>query len=60
MAGGFQAWKSAGFEFETPVVLTPEQKQRYSRHLLIPEVGSAGQARLLGIEGAADRRRRAR
>ncbi len=48
MSGGFQGWKSAGFEFETPVVLTAEQKQRYSRHLLIPEVGSAGQARLLG------------
>ena len=47
MAGGFQAWKSAGFDFETPVVLSQEQKQRYSRHLLIPEVGSAGQKRLL-------------
>jgi molybdopterin/thiamine biosynthesis adenylyltransferase len=32
----------------TPVVLTAEQKQRYSRHLLIPEVGVEGQARLLG------------
>ena len=48
MSGGFQAWKGAGLDFETPVVLTAEQKQRYSRHLLIPEVGSAGQARLLG------------
>jgi sulfur-carrier protein adenylyltransferase/sulfurtransferase len=48
MSGGFQAWKSAGFRWDTPVVLTAEQKQRYSRHLLIPEVGSAGQARLLG------------
>ena len=48
MAGGFQAWKGAGLEFDTPVVLTAEQKQRYSRHLLIPEVGSAGQAKLLG------------
>jgi molybdopterin/thiamine biosynthesis adenylyltransferase/rhodanese-related sulfurtransferase len=47
MSGGFQAWKGAGFEFETPVVLSPEQKQRYSRHLLIPEVGSEGQKRLL-------------
>jgi sulfur-carrier protein adenylyltransferase/sulfurtransferase len=46
--GGFQAWKSAGFEFDTPVVLSADQKQRYSRHLLIPEVGSEGQARLLG------------
>ena len=48
MSGGFQAWKSAGLPFETPVVLSAEQKQRYSRHLLIPEVGSAGQAKLLG------------
>ena len=48
MAGGFQAWKGAGLEFDTPVVLSAEQKQRYSRHLLIPEVGSAGQAKLLG------------
>ena len=47
MKGGFQAWKSAGLDFETPVVLSAEQKQRYSRHLLIPEVGSAGQQRLL-------------
>lgn len=48
MSSGFQGWKSAGLAFETPVVLSAEQKQRYSRHLLIPEVGSAGQARLLG------------
>jgi molybdopterin/thiamine biosynthesis adenylyltransferase/rhodanese-related sulfurtransferase len=45
--GGFQAWKSAGFDFDTPVVLSADQKQRYSRHLLIPEVGSEGQAKLL-------------
>ena len=48
MSGGFQGWKSAGLEFDTPVVLTAEQKQRYSRHLLIPEVGAEGQAKLLG------------
>jgi molybdopterin/thiamine biosynthesis adenylyltransferase/rhodanese-related sulfurtransferase len=48
MSGGFQSWKGAGLPFVTPVVLTAEQKQRYSRHLLIPEVGSEGQARLLG------------
>jgi len=47
MAGGFQAWKSEGRPWEQPRVLTPEQKQRYSRHLLIPEVGAEGQARLL-------------
>jgi molybdopterin/thiamine biosynthesis adenylyltransferase/rhodanese-related sulfurtransferase len=48
MSGGFQQWKSAGLPFDTPVVLTSEQKQRYSRHLLIPEVGAEGQAKLLG------------
>ena len=48
MSGGFQGWKSQGLPWEAPVVLSTEQKQRYSRHLLIPEVGSEGQARLLG------------
>mgnify|MGYP000182659700 CR=1 FL=1 len=48
MSGGFQAWKSAGLPWDKPVTLSPEQKQRYSRHLLIPEVGAEGQARLLG------------
>ncbi len=47
MGGGFQAWKSEGRPFTQPIVLSSEQKQRYSRHLLIPEVGAAGQARLL-------------
>ena len=47
MSGGFQAWKSAGLPWEAPVILSSEQKQRYSRHLLIPEVGAAGQTRLL-------------
>ncbi len=47
MSGGFQAWKSEGRAWEQPRVLTSEQKSRYSRHLLIPEVGAAGQARLL-------------
>jgi molybdopterin/thiamine biosynthesis adenylyltransferase/rhodanese-related sulfurtransferase len=47
MSGGFQAWKSVGLPWDKPVILSAEQKQRYSRHLLIPEVGAAGQARLL-------------
>ena len=47
MSGGFQVWKSRGLPWTTPVVLSQAQKQRYSRHLLIPEVGSAGQAKLL-------------
>jgi molybdopterin/thiamine biosynthesis adenylyltransferase/rhodanese-related sulfurtransferase len=47
MRGGFQAWKAEGRAWEQPRVLTAEQKQRYSRHLLIPEVGAEGQGRLL-------------
>ncbi|HKG57151.1 MAG TPA: molybdopterin-synthase adenylyltransferase MoeB [Candidatus Limnocylindrales bacterium] len=47
MARGFQGWKSEGLAWTSPVTLSNEQKQRYSRHLLIPEVGSEGQAKLL-------------
>jgi molybdopterin/thiamine biosynthesis adenylyltransferase/rhodanese-related sulfurtransferase len=47
MSGGFQQWKSQGRPWTAPVVLSDAQKQRYSRHLLIPEVGSEGQAKLL-------------
>ena len=39
---------------------TPEQRNRYSRHLLLPEVGEEGQQKLLEREGAAARRRRPR
>src|SRR3954449_968518 len=48
MSGGFQAWQSGGLPWDQPVNLTSQQKQRYSRHLLLPEVGSEAQARLLG------------
>jgi molybdopterin/thiamine biosynthesis adenylyltransferase/rhodanese-related sulfurtransferase len=48
MSGGFQAWKGQGLEWTQPPHLSDVQKQRYSRHLLIPEVGSDGQAKLLG------------
>ena len=47
MSGGFTDWKRNGFEFETPKVLSPEQRSRYARHLLIPEVGEKGQQKLL-------------
>src|SRR5438105_3232056 len=47
MAGGFGKWKEAGFPIEVPRTLSAEQKGRYSRHLLVPEVGEAGQGRLL-------------
>jgi molybdopterin/thiamine biosynthesis adenylyltransferase/rhodanese-related sulfurtransferase len=47
MTGGFQGWKAQGLPWEAPTILSPEQKVRYSRHLLIPEIGGDGQARLL-------------
>jgi sulfur-carrier protein adenylyltransferase/sulfurtransferase len=47
MAGGFQRWKSEGRAWKAPVLLSNEQQRRYSRHLLIPEVGADGQQRLL-------------
>ena len=47
LAGGFADWKRNGFEVTIPRVLSPEQRARYSRHLLIPEVGEEGQQRLL-------------
>src|SRR5438874_10578939 len=47
LTGGYGAWKDAGLPVETPVRLSEAQRSRYSRHLLIPEVGEAGQAKLL-------------
>ena len=47
MAGGFNRWKDEGHKWITPQVLTSEQRNRYQRHLLLPEVGEAGQQRLL-------------
>src|SRR5688572_17976670 len=48
MAGGFGRWKDEGRDWKTPVVLSAEQRNRYMRHLLLPEVGVEGQVRLLG------------
>ena len=48
VAGGFGKWKDEGRPWKTPVVLSPEQRNRYQRHILLPEVGVAGQAKLLG------------
>jgi molybdopterin/thiamine biosynthesis adenylyltransferase/rhodanese-related sulfurtransferase len=47
MAGGFNKWKDEGRDWKTPASLTPDQRNRYARHLLLPEVGTAGQQRLL-------------
>ncbi|MHB8718859.1 MAG: molybdopterin-synthase adenylyltransferase MoeB [Candidatus Dormibacteria bacterium] len=47
LSGGFGAWKQAGQQIAMPAALSPEQKRRYSRHLLLPEVGEEGQRKLL-------------
>ena len=47
MDGGFGRWKDEGKPWKTPVSLTADQKNRYQRHLLLPEVGVEGQAKLL-------------
>jgi molybdopterin/thiamine biosynthesis adenylyltransferase len=45
--GGFNRWKDEGRPWAAPRSLTPEQRNRYQRHLLLPEVGEAGQLKLL-------------
>ena len=47
LAGGFSAWKQSGNPWSEPKVLDAERRRRYSRHLVIPEVGEAGQLALL-------------
>ncbi len=47
MAGGFNRWKDDGYRWVTPKTLTSDQRNRYQRHLLLPEVGEAGQQKLL-------------
>jgi len=50
MDGGFNKWKDEGRDWIMPQTLTAEQRNRYSRHLLLPEVGEAGQQKLLGAK----------
>jgi len=47
MAGGYGKWKDEGRVWKAPASLTPEQMNRYKRHLLLPEVGVEGQSKLL-------------
>jgi molybdopterin/thiamine biosynthesis adenylyltransferase len=47
MDGGFNKWKDEGRDWARPKSLTPEQRNRYQRHLLLPEVGEEGQLKLL-------------
>jgi len=47
MAGGYGQWKAAGYPIVVPQKIGKDQMARYSRHLLIPEVGEEGQMKLL-------------
>ncbi|MEE3040209.1 MAG: molybdopterin-synthase adenylyltransferase MoeB [Candidatus Latescibacterota bacterium] len=47
MIGGIKGWKDAGFSIEQGGMLSDEDLQRYSRHILLPEVGEQGQQQLL-------------
>src|SRR5580704_17563723 len=47
MTGGITLWKDRGYEVQVPRAMSAEQRERYSRHLLIPEIGVEGQQKLL-------------
>lgn len=47
MAGGFHRWRDLGFDLVIPRVLDAAQRDRYSRHLILPGIGEAGQVKLL-------------
>src|SRR5213080_1278362 len=47
MTGGITLWKDRGYDVEVPKALSKEQRERYSRHLLVPEIGLEGQTKLL-------------
>jgi len=47
MSGGYGAWKGAGRDWVKDFEFSPEQLKRYDRHFILPEVGEAGQAKLL-------------
>ncbi|HEV7529904.1 MAG TPA: molybdopterin-synthase adenylyltransferase MoeB [Solirubrobacteraceae bacterium] len=47
MTGGITLWKDRGYQVDVPRTLTAEQRERYSRHMLVPEIGIEGQQKLL-------------
>ena len=47
MKGGFIRWKDLGYDFSIPRIMSTEQRDRYSRHLILPEVREEGQQKLL-------------
>jgi sulfur-carrier protein adenylyltransferase/sulfurtransferase len=50
LRGGITAWKDQGYEVKTPVLLSSSQRLRYSRQILLPEVGPDGQQKLLSAK----------
>ena len=48
VAGGFQRWRAEGLPWAARSALDDDARERYARHLLLPDVGEAGQLRLLG------------
>src|SRR5262245_17132761 len=50
MNGGITLWKDRGYDVEIPRAMTKEQRERYSRHLLVPEIGLEGQTKLLNAK----------
>lgn len=50
LSGGFSRWRDLGLDIAVPKVLGPEQRDRYSRHLILPEVGERGQLDLLNAK----------
>lgn len=47
VAGGYSGWKNAGYPFVVPRNLSTDQRNRYARHLVMPEVGEEGQLKLI-------------
>ncbi len=47
MTGGYTLWKDRGYKVEVPKVMTAQQRERYSRHMLVPEIGAEGQQKML-------------
>ena len=47
MEGGFNRWKDESRSWEIPTVLQASMRNRYQRHILLPEIGEAGQIKLL-------------
>ncbi len=50
LTGGFTLWKDRGLDVEIPFTFTPDQRVRYSRHFLLPEIGTEGQQKLLNAK----------